>query len=100
MSALKDAQLWDTIKDKPVKERVFLVLQTYGKMYEQADNPFRIIAESINDVVNNISTSLFEDLEKKQGKDFVISVIETVKDHFEDFTITEGIDSVINELKQ
>lgn len=97
MSKLTDSQTWEIIKDKPIQERVSKILELYGRMYQQPNNPLEIIGKVAGTMINNVPSMDLTNLEKKQGKDFLISVIDLVENHFEE-TIIKEIKSVKKEI--
>ena len=98
MSELKDPKLWASIKDKPIEEKVSLVLQTYSKMYQHPNHPYEIIASYISNIEANLSADQLKKLEKKTGQEFVASVICLVKEYVEN-TIINEIDTVRKNIK-
>jgi len=75
ISSFKDPNTWDAIKDKPLQERVSLILETYGKLYQQPNNPYQTIAFMVSDMRRAISLLDLSKIEKKEGIDFIVAVL-------------------------
>ena len=99
LSELKEEQTWNVIKDKPVEEKVSLILETFGKMYQQPENPFNMIGCHVSNMKNNLSSLGIQRLDNKRGKDFFISVIELIQKDIEKKFKNE-FETVKNEIKQ
>lgn len=98
MSTLKDPQSWSALQNSTVQDCVRNVLEVFGRMYLQSGNSYEIIGKVADVMSKNVSAIDLTKLNKKQGKDLVLAVVDLVQQHFED--IVAEIKSVKKEIKK
>lgn len=98
MSTLKDPQSWAALQNNTMQDGVRNVLEVFGKMYQQQGSPYEVIGQVAIEMSKDVSTLDLTKVSKKQGKDFVLAVVDMVQQHFED--IVSEIKSAKKEIKK